>query len=308
MKNYIIVSNDKITLEEKVKELNNDKQSEVVYYDLTEVPVERLVEDLDTYNFFSNKKIIIGNNAYFLSSEKNKSNIEHNLDILEHYLDNPSDLNTLILTTDSIDKRKKITTNILKKVELIEELTDINSLIKKRLDDYKMDFKTINKLIEYCGNDNEKILNELEKLKLYKQEEKEITIKDIEEVVMPTLDDNIFHFIDAILNGNKEYAFKLYHNFILHGEQVVHMLILLANKIRLIYQVKKLTFEGKNDKEISTLLKVHEYPVKLAREKSYSYSEKDLLNILEKLAKLDLDIKSGESTGEVEFETLLASI
>ena len=63
MKNYIIVSNDKITLEEKVKELNNDKQSEVVYYDLTEVPVERLVEDLDTYNFFSNKKIIIGNNA-----------------------------------------------------------------------------------------------------------------------------------------------------------------------------------------------------------------------------------------------------
>ena len=307
MNNYLVVTNDKITLDEKINELNKDKVSEVVFYDLMETNIEKLIEDLDTINFLSNKKIIVGTNAFFLSSDKTKSSIVHNTDLLEKYLDNPSD-NILILVTDNIDKRKKLTSNILKKCELIEEITDINSLIKKRLEDYKMDSRATSKLIEFCGNDHERIFNELEKLKLYKLESKEITISDIEEIVTPTLDDNIFHFVDSILSGNKEYAFKLYHNFLLHGEQVVHMLILISNKVRLIYQVKVLSNKGNSDSNISKLLKVHEYPVKLAREAGYKYSEQHLLEILEKLAKLDLEIKSGETIGEVEFETLLASI
>lgn len=307
MNNYLVVTNDKVTLDEKIKELNKDNTSEVVFYDLIETNIERLIEDLDTFNFLSNKKIIVGTNAFFLSSDKTKSNIEHNTDLLEKYLDNPSD-NILILVTDNIDKRKKLTSNILKKCELIEEISDINSLIKKRLEDYKMDNRAIEKLIEFCRNNHEKILNELEKLKLYKLDSKEINASDVEEIVSKELDDNIFHFVDSILSGNKEYAFKLYHNFLLHGTQVVAMLILISNKIRLIYQVKVLSNKGNSDQNISKLLKVHEYPVKLAREAGYKYSEKHLLELLEKLAKLDLEIKSGETIGEVEFETLLASI
>ena len=307
MNNYLIVSENKITLDEKIKELKKDDSYEVVYYDLRETNISRLVEDLNTINFLCNKKIIVGTNAFFLSSEKAKSEVNHDLDLLERYLDNPSD-NILILVTDNIDKRKKITSNILKKCTLVEVISDINSLIKKRLEDYTMDNIAINKLIEYCRNDLEKIFNELEKLKLYKVAEKVITSKDIEEIVTPTLDDNIFHFVDSILSGNKEYAFKLYHNFILHGEQVIPMLILVSNKVRLIYQVKVLTNQGNSDQAISKLLKVHEYPVKLAREAGYKYTDKHLLEILEKLSKLDLDIKSGETLGEVEFETLLASI
>ena len=102
MNNYLVVTNDKITLDEKIKELNKNNDSEVVIYDLIETNIEKLIEDLDTINFLSNKKIIVGLNAFFLSSDKTKSTIEHNTDLLEHYLDNPSD-NILILVTDSID-------------------------------------------------------------------------------------------------------------------------------------------------------------------------------------------------------------
>lgn len=307
MNNFIIVTNDKITLDEKVLELNKNNDSEVVFYDLLETNISRLIEDLNTINFLANKKIIIGTNAFFLSSDKVKSDIDHDLDLLERYLANPSE-NILILVANNIDKRKKIVSSILTKCELIEEISDINSLIKNRLEDYIMDNSAINKLIEYCRSDHERIFNELEKLKLYKIDSKTITVADIEEIVSPVLDDNIFHFVDSILSGNKEYAFKLYHNFILHGEQVVYMLILITNKVRLIYQVKILSSQGNSDKDISKLLKIHEYPVKLAREAGYRYSEKHLLEVLEKLSELDLNIKSGETLGEVEFETLLASI
>ena len=138
--------------------------------------------------------------------------------------------------------------------------------------------------------------------------ERTINAEDVENIVMKSLDDNIFHLADSILSRNKKEAFELYNNFILHGEQVVNIIRILSNKIRLIYQVKVLLNDGNSDQSISKLLKVHEYPVKLAREASYRYSEKILLADLEKLANLDLEIKSGKSDGEVEFELLLATI
>ena len=316
MNNYVIATNDKITIDKEINKLNNNKECEVVYYDLIETEISRLIEDLDTYNLFSTRKIIVGYNAFFLGSEKVKSTIEHNLEELEHYLDNPSE-NILVLISENIDKRKKITTSILKKCTLIEEDNDIDSLIKNNLEDYKMDNNAIKLLIEYSTYqdknykmviDKEKILNELDKLKLYKLDDKVIKSSDIEEIVTKRYDENISRLLDAILSNNKKYAFTLYNNFILHGEQVIYIMISLATKIRLIEQVKILIEDGKNTKEISELLKVHEYPIKLAKEAGYKYNEKTLLDLLDKLSKLDLEIKSGETNGEVEFETLLASI
>lgn len=306
---YLIVTNDKITLDNKLNEiLKNNKEAEVVHYDLLETPIERLIEDLDTYNFLANKKVIVGHNACFLSSDKIKLLVNHDLEKFEKYIENPSQDNILILVCDNIDKRKKITSLYYKNAEVIEEITNVHGLIKSRLEDYQMDNGAEKLLLEYCLNDYERVFNEIEKLKLYKLDEKVITTDDIESIVIRSMDDNIFHLVDSILTGNKKYAFSLYQDFLLHGEQVVNIIRILSNKIRLIYQVKVLLNDGNSDQKISKLLKVHEYPVKLAREASYKYSESILLEKLENLANLDLEIKSGETNGQVEFETLLATI
>lgn len=306
---YLFITNDKVTLDEKLNEIiKKNKDAEVVRYDLIETPISRLVEDLDTYNFLANKKIIIGHNASFLSSDKTKNLVEHDIEKFKKYIENPSQDNILILICNNIDKRLKITSEYIKKAEVIEEVANIHNLINKRLEDYKMDNQAEKLLLEYCLNDYERTLNEIDKLKLYKLDDKIITTNDIEEIVIRSMDDNIFHLIDSILTGNKKYAFSLYENFLLHGEQIVNIIRLLSNKIRLIYQVKILLNDGNSDQKISKLLKIHEYPVKLAREASYRYSEDILLQNLEKLAKLDLEIKSGDTNGQVEFEIMLAAI
>ncbi len=310
MSNIILITtSDKIILDEKIKELTkNSNDIEVVHYDLSETPIEQLVEDLDTYNFLTSKKIIVGHNANFLSSDKSKIVVEHNIERFEKYLENPSCDNILILTCDNIDKRKKITSALLKQADLVEGKVNIHNIIKNKLENYSITSDAEKKLLEYCQDDYERISNELDKLMLYKMNEKTINAEDVENIVMKSLDDNIFHLADSILSRNKKEAFELYNNFILHGEQVVNIIRILSNKIRLIYQVKVLLNDGNSDQSISKLLKVHEYPVKLAREASYRYSEKILLTDLEKLANLDLEIKSGKSDGEVEFELLLATI
>lgn len=310
MSNIILITtSDKIILDEKIKELTkNSNDIEVVHYDLSETPIEQLVEDLDTYNFLTSKKIIVGHNANFLSSDKSKIVVEHNIERFEKYLENPSCDNILVLTCDNIDKRKKITSTLLKQADLVEGKTNIHNIIKNKLENYSITSDAEKKLLEYCQDDYERISNELDKLMLYKMSEKTINAEDVENIVMKSLDDNIFHLADSILSRNKKEAFELYNNFILHGEQVVNIIRILSNKIRLIYQVKVLLNDGNSDQSISKLLKIHEYPVKLAREASYRYSEKILLADLEKLANLDLEIKSGKSDGEVEFELLLATI
>lgn len=306
---YLIVSSDKVTLDNQVEEIKKkNKEIEVIFYDLEEIPIEQVIEDLDTYNFLSSKKLVVAKNALFLSSEKRKGGVEHNLEKLEKYMEHPSLENILILVADTIDKRKKITSLVAKRAKVIEELSDIHSVIKRHLEDYVMDSVSEKKLLEYCQNDHERVLNELEKLKLYKLEQKKITEQDIEDIVRESLDHNIFHLADAILSKNKKEAFRLYQDFLLHGEEIVSMIRVVASKIRLIYQVKVLLNDGNSDQMVSKLLKVHEYPVKLAREASYRYTERVLLDDLGKLANLDLQIKSGESLGEVEFEMLLATI
>lgn len=308
MKNiYLIISNDKVVIDYKIEEIiKNNKDSSILRYDLEVTPIEHLIEDLDTYNFLENKKIVIGKNATFLASGKKDESI-HNLDILDKYLTNPSLDNILILITDSVDKKKKITNHLLDSCVLIEDDLDIKVIIKNNLGDYKMDSKAISLLIEYC-KDKERILTELEKLKIYKLEEKEITCDDISSIVSKSIDDNIYSLIDNILNGKKKEAYEIYNDMILKGEQVSNIISKLANKIRLIYQVKVFLGEGKSDLEISKLLKMHAYPIKLARESSYKYSEKLLLQYLDKLATLDYNLKSGNSDASIIFEVFIAEI
>lgn len=308
MKNiYLIISTDLVTYDNQINEIiKKNPNSTILRYDLEEVPIEKLIEDLDTYNFLENQKIVIGLHASFLHTDK-KDAVSHNLHSLEKYLNNPSPDNILILVTDSVDKRKKIVTELLASCEVIDKDLSPKDVIMNNLEDYEMDRKAINLLIEYC-HDKERIITELEKLKLYKLEEKKITEEDIKEVVSKDIDDNIFTLVDFIINGKKKEAFEVYNELLLRGEQVANIIPKLANKIRLIYQVKVFLGEGKSDLEISKLLKMHPYPIKLAREVSYKYSDKLILEYLNKLADLDYNLKSGKGSPNIIFETFIAEI
>jgi len=306
---YVIVSSNPTTIERHIEKIfSSFKSIERIHYDLTETPIENVIEDLDTYNLLSNQKGIIASSASFLSKESTKGEVTHNLQALEKYILNPNPENILILVTDSLDKRKKIVTTLIEHATVLDQEIEIHTLIKEELGDYKMDVKTINFLISYCGNQQEKILKEIEKLKIYKAESKEITISDIKEVVMRSMEDNIYTLVDSILNGKKKDSFLMYQDLLLQGEQASSILSKLANKIRLIYQVKVLIQDGNSDQQIGKLLNIHPYPVKLAREASYKYSENMLMEYLSKLSLVDLKMKQGNTVAGLAFEVFMASI
>ena len=55
-------------------------------YDLEETPIEVTIEDAETSPFSGENKLIILHNPFFLTSEKQKIKVEHNLMTLEAYI------------------------------------------------------------------------------------------------------------------------------------------------------------------------------------------------------------------------------
>ena len=310
MNTYIIESSDYVVINTKIDDIlkkNHLTHDMIIKYDLIETPISTAIEDLDTYNFLSSNKVVVCDNAYFLTSNRPKGSVVHNEELLEKYLKNPSSENILIMICDKIDTRKKLVKLVDKNNILGGEIV-IDDLIKDNLDDYKMDYKTIKYLIDYCDNDNERILNELEKLKCYKLGDKTITMEDINNIVIKLTGDNIFSLIDSIVLKNRSKAYLITQELLDKGEDINKIIVMVSDQFRLMYQVKLLLKEGYNKDTIATKLKVHPYRVKLAMEKGYNYSSKVLLTNLDYFFNLDYMIKTGNNNPKLVFELFLANL
>lgn len=306
---FVIVSNTPFLRNREIKKIaNNFPSFEIVTYDMKEVLVTRAIEDLDTLNFFTTGKIVVCDDAFFLGSEKVKTNLEHDLKILENYLNNPSTDNILILTTSKLDERKALIKLLKKCAKVIEPVVDSMKLIDENLENFTMPSDVKKHLIDKVLSSPERVYRELEKLKLYAFDSKKITKEMVDLLVTKEMDDNIFHLIDAILKKDKKEAFQIYLDMILLNEEPTKILILLANRIRLYYQVKVLSKTIYSDDEIGRIIGSHPYPVKLARSVVYDYSEKELLSYLSRLSEIDLKIKTGKTYQNVAFENFILSL
>lgn len=300
--NYIIVSDDKITIDNSIKKIiseNKLKDAEILRYEYPDISIDSVLESLNTYNFLSSNRLIIYNNCSFLSKENDKS-----INELKKYLSNSSD-NYLIMINDSLNEKKK-----LENVIVLDNKVSSEVLIKNNLGDCLMDNKTINYFVDYCLHNNEKILNELNKIKCYKisESDKNITKEDIDIIVMRDYDEDIFDLVNAIANRDKNKAFEIYNRVYQKEKDSVNIIASVSSQIRILYSVKVLTEKKYKQQEIATILGIKPYPVQLASEKCHNFSSKKLLYFLNVLADIDYNTKNGTSMGITLFEIFLLNL
>ena len=310
--NYLLYGTEKFLIDKEVKNIINKSGIEEINiskYDLELNTLNEILDDANTVSLFSNNKLIIVENAFIFNRVQNKK--IDNVEILEAYLKNSSD--TIIIFIDNnekIDSAKKLV-KLIKEKGIIKEfnpLKNINSSVKAMFDDYKISDSSINLLIDRVGNNLELIYQEVEKLKIYKIDDKTIANKDIEDVVVENINVDIFKFVDDIINKNKKSAIKTYKELLKLNEEPIKIVALLASKFRLMYQANKLAKKGYTEESISEILKVHKYPVHLAILSGYKYSSEILLKYLGELADLDIGIKTGEKDKELALELFILSL
>lgn len=310
--NYLLYGTEKFLIDKEVKNIiskNNIEEINISKYDLEINNLNEILDDANTVSLFSNNKLIIVENAYIFSRTQNKK--IDNVEILENYLKNSSDTIIIFINNnEKIDSVKKIV-KLIKEKGIIKEfipLKNINSTVKSMFDDYKISDSAINLLIDRVGNSLELIYQEVEKLKIYKIDDKFITNKDIEDIVVENINIDIFKFVDDIINKNKKDAIKTYKELIKLNEEPIKIVALLASKFRLMYQANKLAKKGYTEESISELLGVHKYPVHLAIVAGYKYNSQILLKYLNDLADLDIGIKTGEKDKELALELFILSL
>ena len=239
---------DKIINDNKIDEFNVNK------YDLTNSLLTDIINDASSMSLFSDKKIIIVNNAYIFTGT-NKKYTEQNTEELENYLNNINDNTILIFTTsnEKLDERKKIT-KLVKKNGIVKDFNSIDniSLVKNLFEDYSISNDNVKYLISRVGEDSSLLASEIEKIKIYKNDDKTITHDDITNLTTKSLEVNNFKLIDAIINKNKAEAFNLYQDRIKLNEEPIAIIISLANQIRIMYQVKQLYLEGYTENNIAS--------------------------------------------------------
>lgn len=308
---HLLYGIEKLLIEQEINKIinayniNNDN---IIRYNLENTQVNTIIEDAETYSMFDDKKIIIIENSYIFTGKKG---LEQNIELLENYLNNYNPDTILIFTviTEKLDERKKIVKQI-NKIGQVKNLatSDIKTFIKNAFNDYKISNNDIDLLIERVGNNLSILNSEIEKIKIYKNDNKQITTNDIIDLTTKSIDTDIFKFIDNIINKNKSEVLETYNELIKLGEEPIKIIVMLANQFRLMYQVKGLTKKGYSEKDIAKLLDIHPYRVKLSLGKSKSFSDDKLLSILKQLADLDCDIKKGKIDKYLGLELFILSL
>ena len=285
MNNLIYIdNNNSFLINKKIKELNKDDYS-IEYYNLSDIDINEIIINLDTYNFINPNRIVICTNI---------NNIyKYDLTRFEKYIDNPNKDNVLVLVGE-LDNRKKISKKINKLfVKLDININPIN-YIKDNLKDYKIDTSTIMYLIEITNSNIASIDNEINKLKMYKLEEKEINKEDIEQICYRNIndsDDYIFEFVEAILTKDRRKAMKIYDDLRKINIEIYSLIGLISSSIRSMLQIKVL--ENYSDQDIKDILKLHPYRIKKLREANSKYTKAELIKTIKDLYNLDLKVKSG---------------
>lgn len=309
--NYLIYGTDTYLIKKEIEKIikeNKINDLSVSEYDLTNDYINLCIDDALTLSLFDDKKVIICDNAYFFTGSTKKQ-VEHNVDLLKEYLEHPNESCILIFRVEyeKLDERKKIVKEFKKYGKVIEcnSVSNVNEYVKKMFGDYSIDSNLIKLLIDRVGNNLSILDNEIEKIKLYKNDDKEIKLDDILNLTEKNIDNDIFHLIENIVNDNKFEALESLHEMLKLNEEPIKIIIMLANQFRLIYQAKGLYKLGYTESDIATNLKIHPYRIKLSLSKGRTMSDEKLLNYLEKLYELDCKIKSGEIMKDLALEMFI---
>lgn len=112
---YLLYGTEAYFIEETLKrlkrQLNEQGEVEIITFDMEEKSVDEVMYEADTIPFFSDKKLVIAKNAFFLkATEKGKEKVIHDTVSLEKWLQSPSPTAIVVFIApyEKLDERKKL--------------------------------------------------------------------------------------------------------------------------------------------------------------------------------------------------------
>ena len=287
--------------------LGETDEFNVCKIDFDESSLDEIAYESSSLPLGYDKKLVVVDNASFLTKDVEQKDEEKVLEILKNSTDD-IDL-VFILRNEDANKNGKIF-NYIKENGHIFEFMKIEKeqwplYIKKYFKNKNVEITpdAVEELSNRVDGDLTRFLNEAEKLCLYKNS---ITITDVALMVAKPLEDDAFQMSNALFRGDNGAAISIYRDLKLLDQKLVDPLIpMLASQFRFISQVCYLSSKGFEKEEIASKLSVSPVRVKIALKNSRNISRKQIANALDKLYNLDYQIKSGQIDRSYGLELFL---
>lgn len=306
---YIINSKiNRIIKETKADEFN------ITSYDCEETNVSNAIQDALTPPFMSDTKVVLIKRPLFLTSEK--SPINHDLKLLNSYIESPLDSTYLIIDASLLKLNEKSeTVKLLRKKANVSETKAIGDIeftgwLKRQCDLENVNIKddAIKLFVSLVGKDLINAKTEVDKLISYVGKGETITKEIVKLVCTKEIQNDIFALSNAILESNKEKTINTYLDLIASDNDVNRLINLVSKTIRESLIVNAMLKEGSKQSDVATRMKVSPnrafYMVKNAKGIDVAKAE----DYLCELSNLDYKIKSGQVDAKTGFEFFLFSL
>ncbi|HOC53673.1 MAG TPA: DNA polymerase III subunit delta [Candidatus Pacearchaeota archaeon] len=289
---------DTYRLKEKLREIieeykkKNTSGFNLRFLDAKEILFDDFKSELLSISMFKEKKLVVLSNIFSASKFKE--------DFLERGEPLFGSENILIIyEPGNVSQKEKLATFLKKKAKTEEfkflRTDQVKRFIKKKLEQKEISDDALSLLIDFCSNDLWKISKEIEKLINYSKSK--ILKEDIELLVSPVYDNNIFETIDAIAKKEKKKAIKLLKRHIEDGDSVPYLLTMIAYQLKNIISVKS-----------SKKVAMNPFVLSKSLSQANNFSIEELKALYEKVAFLDADIKTGRVNPEFALDLLVFDI
>lgn len=287
-----------------------DQDLNVGRFNMEEVSIQTAIQDAESVPFFGERRLVLVDNPSFFTGEKEKKSMDHQLERLQAYLENPMDSSVMVFFApyDKLDQRKKIVKQLKKVAVLLDasELTerDVKQYIQDSLRNhqYTIQEEALETLLVKTQYSLTNSMKELDKLMIASIDTKMIPLELVESLVAKTLEQNIFELGESILKKEGVKALQIYHDMLLQKEDPLKMNAILLGQFRLLLQVSYLKREGYQEPEIQKTLGVHPYRVKIALQQSRRFGLPLLEKAFMQLVDTEYALKTSVGIKEMQLE------
>lgn len=292
---YLIYGEEQFLCDQYLKSILPNDPLSISYFDMREQSVLEAISETSQGSLFSSgPKTIILKDCYFLDSEKALPEVEQKT-LLETLSSDKE--NTFIFSVRKIDKRKKLTKELLKIAEKFEGKPNkypTNWVMERAKKHYQLPLtkSAADKMVTYLGTDLYLLDSELQKIKVRYYHEKIVTDDMLSDILSRTLESNVFKLIELIMLKQKD-AFDVLQDLLVTNTEEIQITLLIARQLRIIEQV---LIEQKTGNQImgpNKAISMHPYAITKAKEQAELYSLEEIQRKIEQIAELDLSMKRG---------------
>ena len=289
---YVFLGNEINIIKRKIDSLIDElKINNIIKYDYDSVSVDDILNEINYVDLFNEKKLLIISNFTF---KKMKDKEEK---ALSNYINHMND-NVIILKCidEKLDSKKNIIKLLNEKCKVIElvkmDYKTLHEYVTKIFSDNKkrITYNQIKNILSLCENDTDSVLNEVNKLLLYKLDSDTITDEDIEKVISKNSEKEMFKLNDAVMNHNIPKMLESTKTLVSSGVDEVVIIDYLSKQFRTLYQIKVMS-KDTGAQTITSRLSINPFVFKKMLDVVGKFSEEKLLNIIYKLSDADISIK-----------------